>query len=78
MNSAWEHGFYEEDESWADEQQDYEVYDEGQDFDYMMQGTMVKKNPGLTMKKRTVPLKWLPPMIPPLPPTRMLEDDFKS
>lgn len=34
MNSAWEHGFYEEDESWADEQQDYEVYDEGQDFDH--------------------------------------------
>ena len=78
-DEQWEHGHHEEDDSWLEEGSTYEAYDdEGQDFDYMMQGTMVKKNPGLTTKKQTVPLKWLLPMIPLLPPTRMLEDDSKS
>ena len=29
----WEAGYYEDDEQWAEEPQDYEVYDEGQDSD---------------------------------------------
>ena len=33
-DDGWEAGYYEEDEQWAEEGHDYEVYDEGQDFDH--------------------------------------------
>ena len=33
-DDGWEAGYYEEDEQWAEENHDYEVYDEGQDFDH--------------------------------------------
>ena len=71
-DEQWEHGYYEEDENWLEEAPDYEAYDEGQDFD--CDGTMVRRNPG----PRTVLPKWPLPMMPPLPPTRVPEDDSKS
>ena len=33
-DDVWEAGYYEEDEQWAEEGHDYEVYDDGQDFDH--------------------------------------------
>ena len=34
LDDGWEAGYYEEDEQWAEEGHDYEVYDDGQDFDH--------------------------------------------